>query len=428
MARIEAAQILLALIVQKKSLSQLRSEFEKVATKDRGLVQELCYGVARWYFRLEFIANFFIKKPLKAKDQDIQILILLGLYQLIFMRIPDYAAISETVEVARHLQKEWATKLINGVLRSYLKNKSNLNEKIAQNKVANYAHPAWLINGIQNAWESWREILEANNSHPLLCIRVNALKTTRQNYKNLLTAEDIAAIEIPYTDHGLVLNAPLDIRRLPGFEEGLFSIQDGAAQLAAEILQPQKDERILDACAAPGGKTCHLLEIQPHLKSLVALDNDDKRLALLRENLHRLDLQAQVINHTVTNLDWWDQNQFDRILLDAPCSATGVISRHPDIKLLRRPEDLFQLRQIQYKALETLWPTLKPQGWLLYVTCSVFPEENSQIISKFMTNHPDCIEQKIHASWGIAQSSGRQILPGMIAGMDGFYFALLQKE
>ncbi len=428
MARLIATQILLALIVQKKSLSQLRPEFEKVAIKDRGLVQELCYGVARWYFRLEFIANFFIQKPLKAKDQDIKILILLGLYQLIFMRVPDYAAISETVEVARRLHKEWATKLINGVLRNYLKNKTMLEEKIATDKVANYAHPSWLINSIENAWQSWHEILEANNSHPLLCIRVNALKMTRDDYKKRLTANNISVIEIPYTETGLVINTPVDVKHLPGFEEGLFSIQDGAAQLAAQILRPEENDRILDACAAPGGKTCHLLEMQPHLKSLVALDNDDKRLALLRENLQRLDLNAQIVHHSVTDLNWWDQNQFDRILLDAPCSATGVINRHPDIKLLRRHEDLSKLGKIQSEALETLWPTLKPQGWLLYVTCSVLPEENSKIVSKFMANHPDCIEQQIPASWGIAMSPGRQILPGMVAGMDGFYFALLQKK
>jgi 16S rRNA (cytosine967-C5)-methyltransferase len=427
-ARLKAVQILVQLLDQGKSLSQLREELLTVPVRDRGLVQELCYGVSRWYWRLDFIANQFLKKPLKAKDHDIHVLILLGLYQLLYLRIPAHAALSESVEVARKLKKEWATKLVNGVLRSFIKNESQALAKTLTDPEAHYAHPAWLIGKIKSAWPSWEAILQANNERPPFCIRVNARTTTREQYLTLLNDDGILAKIIPQTQYGVMLNSAIDTERLPGFLEGKVSVQDGGAQLASELLAPQAGERILDACAAPGGKTCHILELAPALKELVALDDDANRLQRLQENLQRLKLSATVVTHDVRDLAWWDGVPFDRILLDAPCSATGVINRHPDIKILRTEDDIQQLEKIQRAALEALWQTLKPHGYRLYVTCSILPEENERIVENFMQQRSDCTEVVIDSDWGVKVARGRQILPGMHLGMDGFYFCLLQKN
>lgn len=428
MVRLNAIQILHQLIIKKKSFTQLKLAFEKTPPQDRALLKEFCFGVSRWYLQLNFIAQQFINKPLKNKDFDIHLLIILGLYQLKFMRIPSYAALSETVEVARKLQKEWATKLINGVLRSYLKQNNVVEEKLLHNEVALFSHPQWFINKLKKNYDTWQKILEANNEHPLFCLRVNTQKISRNDYIHLLARHDLKAELIPHTEQGVVLSTSIDVKEIPGFEEGWISVQDGAAQLAAQLLDAQQGDNVLDACAAPGGKTCHILERQPQVKKLIALDNDQKRLALITENLNRLQLFAEVIEHSVTDLHWWDKKPFDRILLDAPCSATGVINRHPDIKILRDPNDVAKLCELQLTALNTIWQTLKPGGYLLYVTCSVLPEENWLIIDRFLATQADSYEHIMEAPWGIKEPHGRQILPGMHYGMDGFYFALLGKR
>jgi 16S rRNA (cytosine967-C5)-methyltransferase len=284
-----------------------------------------------------------------------------------------------------------------------------------------------LIKKIQAAWPTWKNILAANNEHPPQCLRINQRKISRQAYLEELARQNIQAEVLTHTQSGIRLIKPMDITLLPGFVKGWVSIQDGSAQLAAELLMPGTNDRILDACAAPGGKTCHILELQPTLSELVALDNDSRRLERLQQNLDRLGLSARIVSEDVTHLDWWDGKLFDRILLDAPCTATGVIRRHPDIKLLRTPADIPLLTHIQLQALTTLWHTLKPGGTLLYVTCSILPEENWQLIQNFMTKQATCKVQEINADWGMAVKIGRQILPGMHKGMDGFYFAKLIK-
>ncbi len=427
-SRLQAAKILLKLIQQKKTLSFLKNDMAKVDIKNKALVQELCYGVARWYYRLTFIANYFLQKPLRIKDQDIYILILIGLYQLLFTRIPPHAALSETVLAARGLKKEWGTKLINGILRNFLKKEDILRQEILEHEEAFYAHPFWLIKKIKDAWPAnWRLILETNNEHPPQCLRINQRKVSREHYLKLLEDQQIKAKILPLTQSGVIVCKPVDVTLLPGFNAGWVFIQDGSAQLAAELLMPCEGERILDACAAPGGKTSHILQIQPKLDELVAVDNDSSRLEKLRQNLSRLQLTAKIICQDITCLDWWDGKLFDRILLDAPCSATGVIKRHPDIKLLRTPQDIPLLTNIQLKALTTMWQLLKTGGTLLYVTCSILPEENEQIIQTFIDTHEECQVQAINTPWGLPLKLGRQILPGMHLGMDGFYFAKLKK-
>lgn len=428
MSRLEAAKILTQLIGQERSLSDLRKELSGVNKEDKPLVQELCYGVARWYEQLDFILSQILKKPLKQKDIDVYSLLLIGLYQLSFTRIPNHAAINETVAAARKLHKEWATKLINAVLREYLRNKEAIEAKIKANEDAYYSHPAWLINKIKSAWPCFESILEANNQYPPFCLRVNCLKTSREAYLSSLAKLNIKAEPIPFTQSGIIIDKALDIHQLPHFLDGYFTVQDGAAQLAAELLAPEEGELILDGCAAPGGKTTHLLEIQPKLKKLVAIDSEEKRLQKVRDNLDRLELSAEIICDDITDLKWWNGELFDRILLDVPCSALGVIRRHPDIKLLRKPQDVLELKYIQAKILEAAWKILKPLGCLLYVTCSLLPDENEQVITSFINQHQDCVEQVIEANWGIARSVGRQILPGMYKGMDGFYFAKLIKN
>ncbi len=430
-ARALATQIIFDVVQDGYSLSDalatLASSTKVSDVRDKGFIQAVSYGVCRWYFRLDALAKLLLQKPLKAKDQDIYILILVGLYQLIDMRIPDYAAVGETVAATKALKKEWAKNLVNGVLRQYQRVADELNAKIKSNLVAEYSHPLWMIEKIKHAWpENWQAILATNNQHPPFTLRVNQKFNSRAAYLATLS-EDKKVVIIPETQAGFVLVDPIDVYELPGFNAGHLSVQDAAAQLAAEQLMLEPNQRVLDACAAPGGKTAHILEMQPDLAELVAVDHDQRRLEALSENLRRLTLSAHCIAADIGELkSWWDEKLFDRILLDVPCSASGVIRRHPDIKLLRRASDIKKLVAEQERLLTNVWPTLKPGGLLLYVTCSLFPEENELLVQTFLTQHPDAVEEKLAVSWGLARTVGRQILPGMHE-MDGFYYARLRK-
>ncbi len=368
-----AALILSQVIYDKRSLSfALASVLEKYPShRQTNLIKELCYGVLRWYFRLDALLKQLLPKPLKAKDHDIQMLLLIGLYQILYLRISDHAAVSETVEAARELKKVWATKLINGVLRNFLRQRETLINKIESISTAHYAHPQWFINATQESWPNdWQNILLANNEHPPLCLRVNALKINRTDYLKKLADANIEATPSHYTSQGIILKTPMPVENIPGFLQGEVSVQDNAAQLAADLLELAPEQRILDACAAPGGKTAHILEIQPALKELIAIDQDPQRLQKIKENLDRLNLSATLIADDASQPNrWWDNHLFDRILLDAPCSATGVIRRHPDIKILRQMSDISALAQQQLDLLTALWPLLKPKGILLYLFC-----------------------------------------------------------
>ena len=396
--------------------------------RDRALIQAMCYGVIRLYPRLQFIADQLISKPLKAKDFDILLLILSGLYQLIEMRIPDHAAVSETVKITSALKKPWAKNLVNAVLRNYQRQAETVTTKIKKNDVAHYAHPAWWITLFKKYWpQDWQYILTANNQNPPMTLRINTRHTSRENYLELLSQQGLHASLAQHSSDAITLEKPLTVNQLPLFKEGKVSVQDEAAQLAALLLDPQAGDNILDACAAPGGKTIHILEKQPEI-TLTALDIDQDRLDRVQENLERTGLEAVLVaGNAFDPASWWNKKQYDRILLDAPCSASGVIRRHPDIKLLRKESDIASLVQDQQLILAALWPLLKSGGMLLYATCSVFPPENTEQIERFLQTHTDARLDPIDSNWGQSQAAGKQILPGE-NGMDGFFYARLYKQ
>ena len=428
--RAAAARVVFQVIFRGNSLSDcLPIELAKIPeARDQALVQAMCYGVCRRYFYLDALLYALLTTGLKEKDNDIFSLLLVGLYQLTDMRIPAYAAVAETVSAVKDFDKVWAKGLVNAVLRNYERQKDALEKAIEKDPIVHFDHPEWIIGKIKKAWPThWETILDANNDHPPLALRVNQRHTTRSEYLSTLVAAGIEAIEIPETLNGILLAEPMNVEELPGFSEGDVSVQDGAAQLAAELLELAPQQTILDACAAPGGKTAHIAESQPALAELIAIDQDEKRLVSVTENLQRLQLSASCVHSDATKTaDWWNGKLFDRILLDAPCSASGVIRRHPDIKLLRRPEDIVNLVSEQWHLLTALWQLLKIDGILLYSTCSLFPEENAKLMKRFLAEHEDAKEHKIDAEWGEACETGRQIFPGM-HGMDGFYYARLRK-
>jgi 16S rRNA (cytosine967-C5)-methyltransferase len=427
--RLIAARIIQAVMNGQSLNDCLEPQLKQLADgRDRALVQALCYGVCRFYTQLDVLLSYLLQKPLRAKDEDVYALLLVGLYQLMAMRTPEYAAVTETVNATVALKKPWARGFVNAVLREFLREQTALRAKLETDEEAHYAHPAWWIKMLKKAWpKQWQAILLANNEHPPMTLRVNQRLTNRADYLKNLSAQQIAAESLAHTTQGVVLNAAQNAETLPGFSEGHFAVQDGAAQLAASLLELKPNLRVLDACAAPGGKLTHILELEPNLQSVVAVEKDAERLRPIKENLKRLGLQAILHCADAAQVKtWWDGEAFDRILLDAPCSGSGVIRRHPDIKLLREPEDIAQFRETQLHLLDALWPLLKPGGLLLYATCSILPTENVEVMHTFLEMHPDAKEDKINADWGVQCDVGRQILPGM-AQMDGFYYARLQK-
>ena len=335
--------------------------------------------------------------------------------------------VAETVAAVRPLRKPWAAGLVNAVLRSALRRRAELEALIEADAEARAAHPRWLLDWLRRDWpDDWPAIVAANNVRPPFTLRINRLRLDREAYRQRLATAGYDAGPAA-AETALTLSTPTDPAILPGFAEGWVSVQDAGAQLAASLLAARPGQRVLDACAAPGGKTGHLLECAPDL-DLTALDCDAGRLERVRDTLARLRLNARLLAGDARRpADWWDGARYDRILLDAPCSATGVIRRHPDIKLLRRESDIAALAERQQALLTGLWPLLRPDGRLLYVTCSVLRAENERVVAAFLATHPDAHEQPIVAGWGRVLSHGRQILPGE-SGMDGFYYAVLGKR
>lgn len=424
-----AARVLAGVLSQGQSLTQvLAPALTEIPARDQGLLQELCYGTLRWYPQLQFFLNRLLKKPLRPQEKEVQALLLLGLYQLLYLRVPEYAAISETVAAGRDLRKPWAAGLINAVLRGFQRQRNALMADMECTETACHAHPAWLLERLKADWpEDWPALVAANNARPPCSLRVNLLQVSRQAYLQTLADADIEAAPAPHTDAGIILASACQVETLPGFREGLVSVQDSAAQLASGLLDLQPGMRVLDACAAPGGKTCHSLENEPSIH-LLALDIDPQRLVRIRENLDRLGLAADLVaGNALRPESWWDGVPFQRILLDAPCSATGVIRRHPDIKVLRQASDIESLADRQRALLACLWPLLAPGGMLVYATCSVLRQENEYAVADFLTCHPQARERAISAAWGRAGRHGRQILTGE-AEMDGFYYACLVKD
>jgi 16S rRNA (cytosine967-C5)-methyltransferase len=427
--RAQAARILAKVIEEGQSLTAVL-ERQDDDGRDAALLRELCYGVLRHVFSLSALTEQLLSKSLKAKDADVRCLIMVGLYQLIHLRVPDHAAINETVAATKTLKKPWAKGLINALLRRYQRESDSLLQKVGDD--ARYEHPTWLLARLRADWpEDWRAIIEGNNARAPMTLRVNVARGDRDTYLADLKANDIDAQPIEDTGEALQLSSPAPVESLPGFAEGRVSVQDAAAQLAAGLLAAEPGQRILDACAAPGGKTAHILEgiaAQGGEADLLAIDNDERRMSRVAETLDRLELSAELCVADAADVEaWFEGEPFDRILLDAPCSATGVIRRHPDIKCLRRDTDIDALVAIQAGLLDRLWTVLKPGGRMLYATCSVLRAENVAQMEAFLSRQEDAKEQPIEANWGHKQTIGRQILPGE-ADKDGFYYALLEKS
>ena len=429
-----ALEICTQLLQHGLSLNDLLDQQLKLlpAERDKGFCSELCYGFCRYYYVLQAELGKRVKKPLKARDLDVQVIILLGLYQIRFMRVEDYAAVNESVKLLKNRQKVWAKGLVNAILRSYIRDltaDATIDKSVLSELEQEQAYPAWMRQKIRQDWsEHAATVYAAGNQHAPMVLRVDCCSIPRTQYLLQLKEQGIQATEHPLVDSALILQSPVAVDQLTGFDAGLVSVQDASAQLAAGLLNCEKGMRVLDACAAPGGKTLHLLQQTPGLQ-LIALDKDPTRLLRVEENLQRAGLQAELICADAAKPEeWFEGLLFDRILLDAPCSASGIMRRHPDIRLLRKPSDIAGLAEQQKRLLKAMWGLLKPGGQLLYSTCSLFKEENERQIQAFIGSHDKCIELPLNnVQWGLQRPVGRQILPG-IAEMDGFYYAVLEKS
>lgn len=424
MPRAQAARAVAAVTGRGITLDEaLLQTTGKLQGRDRALAREMAFGVCRRYFELDALLKQLLQRPLKARDEDVRALLLVGLYQLRHMRVPDHAAVSATVAASVELGKPWARGLTNAVLRACQARGAELWEKL--DAAQRVAHPRWLLRALEQAWPAQLdELLAANNASPPMTLRVNAARTTRAAWLAQADASGVAARPCRWSPDGAVLAQPMDVALLPGFTAGLVSVQDEGAQLAAALLECAAGERVLDACAAPGGKACHLLEMHPDL-ALFALDNSPQRLERVQQNLTRLGLAATLLCADAADpAAWWDGRFFDRILVDAPCSGTGVIRRHPDIRILRNREQVREAAAVQRAMLRGLWQCLRPGGTLLYVTCSVLPEENEHTVAAFLAETPDAREVPLTVDWGIPCTHGRQLLPS-VQEHDGFFYARL---
>ncbi|WP_367606271.1 16S rRNA (cytosine(967)-C(5))-methyltransferase RsmB [Legionella sp. W05-934-2] len=422
-ARLKAFEALKAVMIEGQSLTQALSVFPDIPA----YAKAICFGTLRDYQRLSVIINQLVDK--KPKKKALEILLLMGIFQLQSTDKPDYACVTETVSLTRVNNLGWASGMVNGVLRRFIRDKANILLQCEQDERYRYNHPVWLIDKLRQAWpDHYQQLLKANDHQAPMTIRVNSAKTTPLTYSQQLEAVGVFSRLSQHVPTAITLSTPMAVEEMPGFSQGLLSVQDEAAQLAGPLLRLSPGQRVLDACAAPGGKTCHMLELEPTLAEVVAIDVSEKRLEKIRENLKRLNLQASLLCADAGDVDaWWDGKPFDRILLDAPCSALGVVRRHPDIKYHRKPEDITQLIETQKRLLNALWPLLKPGGLLLYATCSILPEENDQQMEAFCEQWGDANVEPIQLNLPSASKLGLQLFPTP-NGYDGFYYALLRKS
>ena len=453
--RAVAAQIILQVLDQGKSLSSLMPEIQpQIHAQDLPLLQEICFGVCRVLPRLEQILKRLIDKPLKGKTRIVHCLLLVGLYQLLYLRVPAHAAVDEVVSAAKSLKVDSFRGLINAVLRRFLREQNEILAIV--DKHWQTLHSEWLVNLLKKSYSNWREIIDANNQKPPMWLRRNVSQNFCDFDSGFLQQQGIDCQtdqSQPPHPQAIRLAAPIAVNKLPHFNDGAFTVQDLSAQWAALLLEPQNGELILDACAAPGGKTTHLLELAPNA-SVIALDVEAHRLKRVEENLARLKQRATIICGDASDPESWlaelgkntaecgknaaecEKNvaefkpsavEFDKILLDAPCSATGVIRRHPDIKWLRQADDIAQLVELQSKILRALWAKLKPNGILLYATCSLLPQENSEQIAHFLRDTPNAELLNLPFKGENPAPIGWQFLPSEQGG-DGFYYAKLRKR
>ena len=425
--RIAALLALTEVLDEHKSLTGSSALSALRDSRDNALARHLAYGVLRWLTALEWIAAQLFTKPLKQRDRDVRRLVLIGLQQLWHDQTASHAAVNETAECARLLGKPWAVGLVNAVLRRFQREQQSLLSDLDQHE-ARFAHPRWLRDEIKQDWpERCQQIFAANNQQAPLWLRINRQQANEAVLRQQLQTAGFEITDHPYAKDAICITPAAAVSKIPGFENGWLSVQDPAAQLARDLLNPADDERILDACAAPGGKTAHLLESCPGLK-LTVLDKQAERVDQIHQNLERLSLTADTLTGDAgTPEQWWDKTRFNKILLDAPCSATGVIRRHPEIKWLRSREQVDAVVKTQAALLAALWPLLEPGGVFVYATCSILQRENEAQIQAFLKQHKDAEPVTINADWGTALTCGRQIMPGE-AQMDGFYYAVLCKS
>ena len=413
-------------VLQGESLNQLLPHsFESLELRQRALCQELVYGTLREWPLYQATCQKFLRKALRRKDHDLLSLICVGLYELDNLRTPPHATISEAVNGARDLKKSWAAGMVNAVLRSYQREQAGLRETLTP--AAQHALPDWLFEILTTEYgECFEQIAEAARGRPPLFLRVNQRHLSRAQYLQLLSEAGIAAAPAPLSPEAVLIEKPVDVSLLPGFDKGWVSVQDVSAQLVAGLLAAKPGERVLDACAAPGGKACHILEQQPALAELTAMDISQQRLQRVRENSERLGLAMTTVTADASKLQESIRGkQFDAILADVPCSATGVIRRNPDVKILRQLGDIASFGAQQLAILKGLWPALKPGGRLLYVTCSLLKAENDSIIAAF-TDHKESIIHSLSLGQGHPTQFGWQTLPHPSGG-DGLFFSLLEK-
>lgn len=445
--RAKAAKIVADVAEHGRSLDAAFTSDSSATKQERGLLRSLTYDSIRWYIRLDALLGRLLSRPNQELDPEIRALAIVGLCQLIYTDIPEHAAVAETVAATKFLKHPRASGFINAIQRRCQREQTQLLAQIDRDLAVRTAHPRWLVEKLRKDWgDRANDILDANNQRPPFWIRVNRLRVTPANYREQLQAKQIGVTASMFDDTALLLDRAMDVSELPGFDAGWVSVQDAAAQLAGHLLDPQPGERILDACAAPGGKTGHLLELAPELAALTAVDVSPERLTRVTQNLQRLFGEPNVAPNVaqVRAADaaepagWWDGKPFNRILLDVPCSATGVIRRHPDIKLLRRSDDIAPLVSRQSQLLRSAWPLLQPGGRLLYASCSALQAETTAVIEEFLRTEPgarDTTAERLKALPAFAPgpdqgtragAGGLRIAAGS-AGMDGFYYALLEK-
>lgn len=396
--------------------------------RDQAFLQECAYGTLRHWYELRQRLMSLMPRPLRKRDSVVEALLLGGLYQLFVLGTAEHAVVDQSAAACGSLERGWAAGLVNATLRNAIRRRQEFQSPGDPGDEVRWNHPQWLVDAVRQAWPAdWQAVLTANGQRPPFTLRVNRRRIQREDYLAMLLQADIRAEALPFCANGLIVQDAVPVAQLPGFAEGLVSVQDGAAQLAATLLDVHPGHRILDACAAPGGKALQLLEAMNDDVSLMALDIDATRLQRIAVSAARLGLACSLLaGDAATPAHWWDGIAYDRILLDAPCSATGVIRRHPDIKFHRRPDELHALAAAQSRILDGLWPLLRDGGKLLYATCSVLPEENDGVISAALSRHRQFVVKPLHVEWGRPTLHGRQILCGE-HNMDGFYYCLIEK-